>query len=92
MEKRAYAGKGRVVEIFNASFAINETKSELNDEMRKRRLQPLLNESKINNNSSNFNMTCSTLGDSKIVSTVSENSTLNISKLQSFISPRSRMS
>lgn len=83
MEKRAYTGENKVVEIFNASFALNETKSELNDEMRRRRMRPMIDESKINNNnnSSNFNMTCSTLGESKIVSTVSENSTLNISKL-----------
>jgi len=83
LEKRAYTGENKVVEIFNASFALNETKSELNDEMRRRRMRPMIDESKINNNnnSSNFNMTCSTLGESKIVSTVSENSTLNISKL-----------
>ena len=37
LENRAFTAENKVVEIFNASFALNETKSELNEEMRKHR-------------------------------------------------------
>lgn len=79
--QKAFVGDNQVVEIFNASFVLNETKSELNEKMRKNRLKPLVMDAKAKANNSNFNITCSTLGESKIVSTVSENSTLNVSKI-----------
>ena len=87
-EKKAEVVNTQVVEIFNASFALNETKSELNNynynhnHNMKRGFNPELNSTNLNNqtkfsnvtNTSNFNMTNSTIDNSKMISTISENS------------------
>lgn len=83
-EKKAEIVNTQVVEIFNASFALNETKSELNNYCYKEKRvfneelnhTNLHNETKFSNttNNSNFNMTTSTIDNSKMVSTISENS------------------
>jgi hypothetical protein len=85
-EKKAEVVNTQVVEIFNASFALNETKSEFHDYQNKFNNRVYINDNlnTTNNNNqtkysnttniSNFNMTNSTIDNSKFISTISENS------------------
>lgn len=41
LENRAFAAEDKVVEIFDASFALNETKSELHEIKRRSRAQTM---------------------------------------------------